>query len=66
MKKYELLAPVGNFAMLIAMREAAKNFKISNLSKIRKICGKNVKIYLTLNTIIYNNELKRIEKRIKK
>ncbi|MEK6758125.1 MAG: peptidase U32 family protein, partial [Nanoarchaeota archaeon] len=81
--KYELLAPAGNFPMLITavnagadaiyfgvqefnMRSSAKNFKISDLSKIRKICGKKVKMYLTLNTIIYDSELKRVEKIIKR
>ncbi len=51
------------------MRARAKNFKISDLPKIKKLCekkGKKVKRYLTLNTIIYNNELKKIEKIIKK
>jgi putative protease len=83
-KKYELLAPAGNFAMLItavnaganavyfglkefSMRATAKNFSIKDLDKIEKICKpKNVKRYLTLNTIIYNNELKKMEEVIKK
>ncbi|MCK5044070.1 U32 family peptidase [Candidatus Pacearchaeota archaeon] len=83
-KKYELLAPAGNFAMLItavnaganavyfglkefSMRATAKNFSIKDLDKIEKICKpKNVKRYLTLNTIIYNNELKKMEDVIKK
>jgi U32 family peptidase len=81
-QKYELLAPVGNFPMLITainaganavyfgvkeynMRSTAKNFEIKDLPKIKKICGKNVKKYLTLNTIIYDEELKKIEKIIK-
>jgi putative protease len=83
MKKYELLAPAGNFPMLVAainagadavyfglqeysMRATAKNFKIDDLPKIRKICGKKVKAYLTLNTIIYDNEIEKIEEVIKK
>jgi putative protease len=49
------------------MRARAKNFKISNLPKIKKICKeKNIKIYLTLNTIVYDNELLKIENLIKK
>ena len=39
-----------------SMRAFAKNFKITDLSRIKQICknGKNdrVKIYLTINTII--------------
>jgi len=83
-KKYELLAPVGDFPQLHAainsgadaiylglknlnMRSGgAKNFTISDLIKIRKICDDaKIKIYLTLNTIIYENELKELEKIIK-
>ena len=48
------------------MRASAKNFTISDLPKIKKICGKKVKIYLALNTIIYDDEIKKIEKIIKK
>jgi putative protease len=47
------------------MRATAKNFKVSDLTKMRKICGKKVKMYLTLNTIIYDSEIKKIEKIIK-
>ncbi|HLC87312.1 MAG TPA: U32 family peptidase [Candidatus Nanoarchaeia archaeon] len=82
-KKYELMAPAGDFPMLVAavnagadavyfdlqeftMRAAAKNFKVSDLERINKICGKKVKKYLTLNTIIYDNEIKRVEEIIKK
>lgn len=50
-----------------SMRTNAGNFSIKDLDEISKICKpKNVKRYLTLNTIIYNNELKRIEEIIKK
>ncbi len=52
-----------------SMRAGAKNFKISDLPEIRKICKskeKNVKMYLTMNTIIYTNEVNRVEKIIKK
>jgi len=52
------------------MRARAKNFKISDLKKISDICKqkrkKPIKIYLTLNTIIYDNETKKIENIIKK
>ena len=48
-----------------SMRESARNFKISDLKNIRKICGKKVKMYLTMNTIIYGNEIKKVEKIIK-
>ena len=83
-RKYELLAPAGDFSMLSAavnagadavyfglqdfsMRAAAKNFKIEDLDEIAKICKPNgIKKYLTLNTIVYNNELKEIEETIKK
>jgi putative protease len=83
-QKCELLAPAGDFSMLIAavnagadavyfglkefsMRANAKNFKIQDLEKINKICNKkNIKKYLTLNTIIYDKEIKKIEEIIKK
>ncbi|VVB83820.1 Peptidase family U32 [uncultured archaeon] len=49
-----------------SMRAAAKNFTIEDLDEIAKICKpKNVKKYLTLNTRIYEDELKQIEKTIK-
>ena len=49
------------------MRDSAKNFSIKDLEKANKICKKaKVKIYLTLNTIIYDNELGKIEEIIKK
>lgn len=81
--KYELLAPAGNFPMLItavnagadsvyfglkefSMRAGAQNFEIKDLKKINEICKpKNVKTYLTLNTIIYDNEIPKLEKMIK-
>ena len=84
MAKYELLAPAGNFPMLVAavnaganavyfglkefsMRATAKNFTIKDLDKIVKICKpKNVQRYLTLNTIIYSEEITKLEKVIKK
>ncbi|VVB82127.1 Peptidase family U32 [uncultured archaeon] len=50
-----------------SMRANAGNFTIKDLDEVEKICKpKNVKRYLTLNTIIYNSELKKIEETIKK
>lgn len=85
MEKYELLAPAGDFSMLVAavnagadavyfglkkgfgMRVNAKNFEISELKKVREICNKRkVKMYVTLNTIVYPEEVKEIETTIKK
>jgi len=82
MVKYELLAPVGNFRNLRAaldagadavyfgvkgfnMRDAARNFSVGDFKKIRKICGKK-KLYLTLNVVMYDTELKKIEHIVKK
>jgi putative protease len=51
------------------MRARAKNFLISDLPKIKNMCEKNkkkVKRYLTLNTIIYDSELKKLERIIQK
>jgi len=49
------------------MRSRAKNFTLSDLPRIKRICDKkNVKKYLTLNIIIYDNELKKVEDIIKK
>lgn len=48
------------------MRASAKNFSISDLPKIAAICKtRKVKKYLTLNTIIYNKEIPKVEKIIK-
>ncbi len=81
--KLELLAPAGDFPMLVSavnagadsvyfglkefsMRTGAGNFNISDLKKIQEICKpKKVKKYLTLNTIIYDNEIKEIDKILK-
>jgi len=49
------------------MRETGQNFSFKDLEKAKKICEENkVKLYLTLNTIIYDNEIKKIENIIKK
>ncbi|MEK6833457.1 MAG: U32 family peptidase [Nanoarchaeota archaeon] len=82
--KYELLAPAGDFPMLItainagadavyfglkkfSLRANAGNFEIKDLAKINLICKpKKIKKYLTLNSIIYSNELPKIEEILKK
>lgn len=81
-QKIELLAPVGGFKCLVTavkagadavyfgvqdfnMRDRAKNFKTSDLPEIKKLAGE-AKLYLTLNTIIYDKELKKAEKVIVK
>ena len=49
------------------MRATGKNFTFQELKKASKICKqKNIRIYLTLNTIIYSSEIKKLEKLIKK
>ncbi|MBM3247131.1 U32 family peptidase [Candidatus Pacearchaeota archaeon] len=50
-----------------SMRATAKNFTIRDLEEIERICKpRGVKRYLTLNTIIYPEELSKIENIIKK
>ncbi len=45
------------------MRANAKNFDMSDIEKINKFCHESgVKTHLALNTIIYDNELKKLEK----
>ena len=44
-----------------SMRDNAKNFSIKDLDEINKICSRKVKKYLTLNTIIYDGEVQKIE-----
>ena len=42
------------------MRAKAKNFRIENLTEIVEYCkSKNVRTYLTINTIIYENEVEK-------
>lgn len=44
------------------MRAGAKNFEVKDFGKIFKICHENhVKTLLALNTIIYENEMKKVE-----
>ena len=79
--KHELLAPVGDFRSLRAaigagadavylgirgfnMRDAARNFSLRDLKKVRKISG-SVKMYLTLNVVVYDGELPRLERIVK-
>jgi len=79
-KKFELMAPAGDWRSFHAaieagadavyfglkefnMRQTTRNFSLRDIEKMQKY---NVKKYLTLNTIIYDNEIKKIEKIIKK
>ena len=44
------------------MRAKAKNFSLNELKEVSEFCrSKNVKTYLTLNTIIYEDEINEIE-----
>lgn len=83
-KKPELLAPAGNWAMLntaiksgadavyfgvkqLNMRAAAGNFDVSELNEIVSSCSShNVKAHLTLNTIVYENELDELDEIVRK
>lgn len=52
-----------------SMRSGKKNFRLSDLVKIKKICNsypQNPKMYLTLNTIVYDGEKRKLEKIIDK
>jgi len=45
----------------------AKNFSLKEIKEISKECKENkIKLYITLNTIIFDNEINKIEKIIKK
>lgn len=49
------------------MRDRTKNFEINELSNVVSLAHENkVEVYLTLNTIIYNNEIEKIKTIIKK
>jgi putative protease len=51
----------------INMRASAKNFTSADLKKISKLCHENnMRAYLAINTIIYQEELKKIASTIKK
>ncbi len=46
-----------------SMRASSKNFRLEDLEQIRKICNRpdrSVKMYLTLNTIVYDQEIERL------
>jgi len=49
-----------------SMRVNAKNFSFKDLKKINEICGDKVKKYLTINIIVYDEEIKKLETVIKK
>ena len=49
-----------------SLRDNAKNFELKDLDEINETCGTKVKKYLTLNSIIYDEELERVEEVIKK
>ena len=49
---------------VFSMRATSKNFAISDLDEMREICdssSRTVKMYLTLNTIIYDDETDRLQ-----
>ena len=44
------------------MRSRSANFELDDLEKVAQICKENnVKSYLTLNTVVYDNELELIK-----
>ncbi len=48
-----------------SMRASSKNFTLDELDEMRELCDsspRKVKMYLTLNTIIYDEELEQLEK----
>ncbi|MDD4062358.1 MAG: U32 family peptidase [Candidatus Pacebacteria bacterium] len=53
----------------LSMRAGKRNFKVSDLDKIRGICNsypRKPKIYVTLNTIVYDVEIKKLDNLLKK
>jgi len=55
---------IGNFNMRAS---AARNFQLEDLPEVVKTCHKNnVKAYVALNTVLYNNELERMQEIINK
>ena len=45
------------------MRATTKNFTLEDLPKVLKLCKSNkIKCYLTVNTLLYNNELERMNR----
>jgi putative protease len=60
----EVYFGIGNLNMRAA---GANNFSINDLEKISKICGeKNIKTWVTLNTVVYDEEIEEIKKILKK
>ncbi len=52
---------------IFSMRANSKNFNIADLDEMREMCNeseRNVKLYLTLNTIIYPEEIEQLEETI--
>jgi putative protease len=50
------------------MRANAKNFNLSEIKKVKSFCenfDKRIKVYLTVNTIIFDNELNLLERVLK-
>ena len=50
------------------MRANAKNFSVRDLGRIRRICNdspRKPKMYLTLNTVVYDSELKKLERLVR-
>jgi putative protease len=51
------------------MRESARNFSLRDLGRMRRICdssNRDFKMYLTLNTVVYDSELRRVEEVVRK
>jgi putative protease len=47
---------------VLNMRAAAKNFELSEIGKVVKLChDSKIKCYLTLNTIVYENEIEKLK-----
>jgi putative protease len=56
----EVYFGIGNLNMRAA---GANNFSINDLEKISNICGeKNIKTWVTLNTVVYDEEIEEIKK----
>lgn len=56
---------VGDFTM----RSGKRNFNLSDIKKIKKICDsypKKPKVYLVLNTVVFDSEIEKLESIIKK
>jgi putative protease len=63
-KADEIYFGIGDLNMRAA---GANNFSINDLSKISQICKKNkIKTWVTLNTVVYDEEIKEIKKILEK